>query len=352
MTVAIQLPSWTLVDLDYAKAWASANMENTPEDDLLHILLASATEAIEREIHRQVIDRGLRTERITIGRLTEADLWVLNPPIIAVNAVYEDVNRVFDANSQIPSADLLIDPTRGKITYVTQGGSTPTYWTTGLEVVQVEYWGGYATRDDVPWDLRGYCMETVADTYYHLTRKQFATTSISDEQGNRVFMKSAVIPAHVREKLNRDYKLKWYTRQISQSVDVNASLTPPTQTPSEPPAASEEVTTVQVPSAVIPVTEGILLDGSVYLDAAEKYDVWYNVINIDSAVSVVVTLGVDDGGAQDALTGSEFWMTGEVIPARGMTGWRYGGEIDGADDIRGSAGTAGDAVIWFKVVKI
>lgn len=219
---AIELPTWTIVDIDFTKAWARVNMENTPEDDLLALLIASATVAIERAIFWEVIDRGLRVERFNIETLKTGELWTLNPPILGVKKVIQDVNRVFGTASEIALTEFIIDNRRGKISYVGAGGSTPIWFATGLEVVQVEYWGGYRDRDEVPWDLRGYCLETVANTYYHITRKQFATSAISDDQGNRTFMKSAVIPTHVKEQLDRDFKTKRLTRQVVNAVSTDS----------------------------------------------------------------------------------------------------------------------------------
>jgi hypothetical protein len=108
---------------------------------------------------------------------------------------------------------------------------------------------------------------------------------------------------------------------------------------------------VQLDPVVIPSSEGILLDGSASLAASGVYDVAYRVVNIDGAVSVTVSVGVDIG-AGGSLATSEYWMRSQIIPAGSNSGWEYGGIIGADDDIRGVAGAADDAAINFRVRRV
>lgn len=108
---------------------------------------------------------------------------------------------------------------------------------------------------------------------------------------------------------------------------------------------------VQLDPVAIPSSEGVLLDGSASLTASGVYEVAYRVVNIDGAVSVTVSVGVDIG-AGGSLATSEYWMRSQVIPAGSNSGWEYGGIIGADDDIRGIAGAADDAAINFRVRRV
>ena len=114
--------------------------------------------------------------------------------------------------------------------------------------------------------------------------------------------------------------------------------------------AGISTTIVQLDSVLVPSTEGVLLDGSASLTAASVYQVTFEIVNIDGTNAVTVSIGVDLA-AGGSLAGAEFFMTDVVIPAGGTSGTKVL-TMASDDDIRGIAGAANDAAIWFTEVKL
>ena len=73
-------------------------------------------------------------------------------------------------------------------------------------------------------------------------------------------------------------------------------------------------------------------------------------MNIDGTNAVTVNIGVDIDAA-GSLAGVEYFMKDVVIPAGGSSGQKVL-TLSSDDDIRGIAGAANDAAIWFTEVKL
>lgn len=226
MPLTVKLSDNAIVDEGQAKAWAYINQENLPEGDLLRLLINDASENLEDFLELEIISRGLITEQLDVRRLDVATVWTLQRPILSVNELNSDTVRSFGATTVIPAADYVVDNERGKITYLGEGGSLPTYFAAGLQSVQIEYWSGYKTRADVPRVIASSVLETVAIYYYHLSRKQFGVNSISDEQGNRTYMKFDFLPEEVKRNLSSKRR-RIYARQGSRRVSVDAGQAAP-----------------------------------------------------------------------------------------------------------------------------
>jgi hypothetical protein len=223
---AIRLADWAAVSEAEAKEWASINQENVPSGDILRVMLNTATRTIEQELHCEVISRGQIVEQHTIQRSNIWQIWLLERPVLEISEVNEDTTRDFSGTTEIPPTDYILDSDRGLIKYTGNGGSWPLHFTMGIDVLQVKYWAGVKTRDDVDYNLRGLVMETVAHYYYHLTRKDFAVRQITDDQGNRTFTGFNFLPKEVKAAL-ADHPLRklQYGRITGRRVSVDP-LTP------------------------------------------------------------------------------------------------------------------------------
>lgn len=104
----------------------------------------------------------------------------------------------------------------------------------------------------------------------------------------------------------------------------------------------------------IPVAQAAVLTPASDLSsgtASDLYEVILEVVNIDGANSVVVSVGVEVDGGGGALTGEEFFIRSEVVPAPGGLGPRTIW-LPGNDIIRAEAAVADDAAIHWKIRKI
>lgn len=110
---------------------------------------------------------------------------------------------------------------------------------------------------------------------------------------------------------------------------------------------------LNIASADIAAAEGVVLSGSAVLSGSgsDLYLVEFEVVSIDSANAVVVSVGRDDA-AGGSLAGAEYWMNSVTIPATGSSGWRGPYLMAGDDDVRAVAGAANDAVIHFRVRRV
>ena len=107
----------------------------------------------------------------------------------------------------------------------------------------------------------------------------------------------------------------------------------------------------QIDSILVPNSEGVLLDGSASLTSSGVYKVTFEVVNIDGTNAVTVSIGVDLAAGGGLVT-AEYFMKDVVIPAGGTSGTKVL-TMAADDDIRGIAGAANDAAIWFtEVVRV
>lgn len=199
------------VTLLEAKSWAKANMDASPDDDLFQQLINAAYENLEDEISLEFVSRGVITELHTIRSLREFEIWTLQRPHYGSLTLWNDTNRVFGSGTLIDASEIIVDQQRGKVSYVGSGSAFPTFFSAGLDVVQVQYSAGYkspktglpATAPDVPKKVKSIVLETAASYFYHLTEKEFNKRGYSDEQGNKTFVEFDFIPKPILRKLNR-----------------------------------------------------------------------------------------------------------------------------------------------------
>ena len=225
MPVTVKLSPYAIVDEGEAKAWAVINQQNIPGGDLLRLLINAASFNIEDYLKVEIISRGLITEDLDVKRIDIGAIWTLERPILAVSELNSDTVRSFGSTTVIPSTEYILYEERGKIVYIAQGGSLPTYFAAGLQSVRVKYWAGYKTVEDIPEVIKSSAMETIARYYYHITRKNFDVSSISDEQGSRTFVRAFnFVPDDVKANLSSK-KRRSFARQGNRRVDLD-TLTP------------------------------------------------------------------------------------------------------------------------------
>jgi hypothetical protein len=228
MPLTVQISAYSLATEDEAKTWASINHENVPEGDILRLLLNTASINVEKAIQFEVVSRGLITEQHTIRNEHISKVFLLQPNILGVDEVNDDPNRVFGSTTIIDGSELIFDTEIGAIQRVGAGGSLPVFYTLGIDSLQVKYWSGVAATANVDWDIKGLACEAVAEYFYHLQRKQFATRQITDDQGNRTFMKFDFLPDSIKAKTKELKRItigKITGRRVS--ADAGTPYTPP-----------------------------------------------------------------------------------------------------------------------------
>jgi hypothetical protein len=223
---AIPLSPYALVTEDEAKTWASIQPDNIPEGDLLVMAINAASKSVEQFLKFDIISRGLITEQYSIRSLRVGDIWTSQRPILAVQEVNHDTGRTFGASTVIPATDYIVNAQRGKITYVGAGGSFPIFFSTGIDVLQIKYWAGVKTVQEVDDVLKRSTLETVAAMYYHVNRKHFDTITVADDQGARTFLKHNWLPEFVKEGLVERRKVI-LARQSTNLISVDAGTPAP-----------------------------------------------------------------------------------------------------------------------------
>ncbi len=230
MALSISPAENAIVDLDYAKAWATTNMEAGPDDDLLQGLVNTASDNFELELDLEVISRGVINEVHDIKTFNMWEIWLLQLPVYSFQTLKNDPGRDFtNPNADIPADERIVDLERGKVTRMGSGSAYPSIFTAGLGAVEAVYAAGFkspitatpTTAPDVPDKIKGLVMETAASYYYHLQQHGFNTTSISDEQGNRTFMNFDFIPKHVKKAMFKLFPIhagRITGRRVSVSV--------------------------------------------------------------------------------------------------------------------------------------
>jgi uncharacterized phiE125 gp8 family phage protein len=147
--------STTLATRTALRLYLGIDASDTQHDDLLDALIDYASERIESHCRRgfasaeltEYLD-GTGTSRIVLSRR----------PVTALTSVHEDSGRVFAAETQVDSADLVLHPERG---IVDRLGAV---FARGARTVKVAYTAGYAT---VPDDVALACVKLAAAWFAH-----------------------------------------------------------------------------------------------------------------------------------------------------------------------------------------
>jgi len=147
--------STDLATRDALKLYLGIDASDTSQDDLLDALIDYASERIESHCGRKFASEALTeyldgtgTSRLVLSRR----------PVTELTGVYEDSDRVFGADTEIDSADLVLHPEKGIVDRV--GG----VFARGRRNLKAVYTAGYAT---VPDDVALACVKLAAAWYAH-----------------------------------------------------------------------------------------------------------------------------------------------------------------------------------------
>jgi len=137
------------------KLYLGIDASDTSQDDLLDALIDYASERIESHCGRKFASEALTeyldgtgTSRLVLSRR----------PVTALTGVYEDPDRVFGADTEIDSADLVLHPEKG---IVDRPGGV---FARGRRNLKIVYTAGYA---DIPDDVALACVKLAAAWYAH-----------------------------------------------------------------------------------------------------------------------------------------------------------------------------------------
>jgi len=147
--------STDLATLTALRLYLGIDASDSGQDDLLDALIDYASERIESHCGRKfasesVVDYldGTGTSRLVLSRR----------PVTALTGVYEDSDRVFGAEAELDSSDLVLHPERGIVDRV--GG----VFVRGRRNLKIAYTAGYAT---IPDDVALACVKLAAAWYAH-----------------------------------------------------------------------------------------------------------------------------------------------------------------------------------------
>jgi hypothetical protein len=106
---------------------------------------------------------------------------------------------------------------------------------------------------------------------------------------------------------------------------------------------------VQADPVLIPNAEGILWNPNT--TSASIYELSFNIVNSTSSDVTGVNVGVDIG-AGGSLSAGEYYVQGLIVPLNGSSGWYGPFVLDGADRVRGVAGTNNVLSIHFNIRQV
>ncbi len=144
-----------MIDLKLYLGLSESGESDPVNDSLLDRLIDYASERIESHCGRAFASEAITEYQDGSG----TDSLVLRRrPVTALTAVYEDADREFATETEIPAAELALYPEAGIV--VRPGSVFPR----GTRNVKAVYTAGYAT---VPDDLAVACVKLAASWYAH-----------------------------------------------------------------------------------------------------------------------------------------------------------------------------------------
>jgi hypothetical protein len=123
-----------------------------------------------------------------------------NYPCTTLTSVYDDLDRVYGADTLIAADDLVVMPNDLLYTVVYDGGT----FMNGVKNVKVTYTAGYST---IPYDLEQACLGIVGIYFHHTDEKMLSVQSRSLGDGS-VTVDLNRMPQWIFDILNI-YKRKW-----------------------------------------------------------------------------------------------------------------------------------------------
>ena len=107
--------------------------------------------------------------------------------------------------------------------------------------------------------------------------------------------------------------------------------------------------TIQVDPLLVPVAEGLLWNPGT--TSASIYKVKFELVNFTASDVTGINIG-QDIGAGGSLATFEYWRFGLIVPASGSSGWQGPFTMDGADRVRGVAGTVDSIGIHWDIKQV
>ena len=187
----------SLVDLETVTAFLNADASNADQQAILTYYINTASALCNTITMRKLKSRDLTEYYSGDG----TNIILTNEyPITAITAVYDDLDRTYDSDTQIDSDDLAIRPDGLAYMIVYDGGA----FNTGIKNIKVQYTAGYTT---IPYDLQQACLEIIAYYFKNTEENRFGVTSRTIGGGS-VTIETNKIPDSAMAILGR-YSRKW-----------------------------------------------------------------------------------------------------------------------------------------------
>lgn len=207
------LPVYALVTTSEAKEHLRIKDEYTGSDAKIEDNIAQASRMIEQYINRRVVFRGTvataNTYYTEFHDIFEARtrIRLLERPVIAIDALNEDVSRLFPVGDKLTEdTDFIMNKEWGQISRISDG-STPLNFEFGEAAIRLVYAAGYednVAKDNIPYDFKVACLRTVARLYREADRKSQNVQRKSDGLSNMTITFPDMIPDDVKEMLEKE----------------------------------------------------------------------------------------------------------------------------------------------------
>lgn len=176
-------------------------ISNNSSDNILTNLSNNVSAAIERFCSRK-FTAARRTE-IHSGTGDSDKLFIENPPIVAISAIWDDPDRSFGSESLFATADYVSFASAGYIQLVSTSRSTlnPTNaprFSKGVGNIRITYTAGYTTA---PFDIVQAAILWAAPQWKLADQKLHGVSSIERGGSIQSFQNLRVMPPEVKELL-------------------------------------------------------------------------------------------------------------------------------------------------------
>jgi len=184
-------------DLDLVKAYLNEEDE-TGFNNILNFYVNAASQYCN-----QYTDRLLRARELTeyYDGKGQNIIMLNNYPVQNITAVYDDPGRVWDADTEILTDNLVIRPDKLKYMIVYDNGR----FLDGRGNVKVIYNAGYS-GDSIPDDLKMACLGIIGTMWYSSQEKRLGTKSKSLGEGTISY--ETDFPKWIMKILEK-YRKKW-----------------------------------------------------------------------------------------------------------------------------------------------
>jgi len=186
-----------LVDVDTAREYLGVKETDERRLPTIKQCINGASGFCNSYTKRKLLSRSL-TEYYSGGGVEM--IMLNNYPCTTLTSVYDDLNRVYGADTLITLTNLVVMPTDLLYTIIYDGN----VFGDGLKNVKITYTAGYSS---VPYDLQQACLGMVGLYFHHTDEKMLAVQSRSVGDGS-VTVNTDKVPKWVEDILN-GYKRKW-----------------------------------------------------------------------------------------------------------------------------------------------